>query len=340
MDDLRLTTTSATIVKAPVKTRPSPLADEVFALIKRRLPLASEPLGQAALHHFHLPGKMLRARMALATAAALGINRQVAVFWAASVEVLHNASLIHDDISDGDECRRDRPSIWAAFGRDTALALGDWLIGLAFELASEAACRSRSPRLVQVLSRHMLDTTSGQAMEFECHNYPDWDGYTAITSGKTAPLFIAPVEGMAVVAGREEIINPVTAYFSAVGVAYQIANDILNILGEDGAENPASDLIRRAPNAVIVLYRTLLVGEQSRQFENWLASEDNRQASSWHRRITASSAVVATAEVMQGIVDEAERQVSSIPSEIAQVVAPVQALLASVCEQSCRSINS
>ena len=76
-----------------------------------------------------------------------------ALYWAASIEVMHNASLVHDDISDGDTTSRDRPSIWAAFGRDIALALGDWLIGLSFELAGKAAVKGQAPELVSVLGQ-------------------------------------------------------------------------------------------------------------------------------------------------------------------------------------------
>ena len=79
--------------------------------------------------------------------------------------------------------------------------LGDWLIGESFNYAAEAATLSRTPQLVSILAKHMKDTTSGQAMEFEMKRYPEWNEYLKIIRGKTAPLFIAPVEGMAIVAG-------------------------------------------------------------------------------------------------------------------------------------------
>ena len=66
-----------------------------------------------------------------------------ALHWAVAIEVLHNASLIHDDICDGDQLRRGRPAVWSKYGRDVALTLGDWLVALSFELAAEAAQRRR-----------------------------------------------------------------------------------------------------------------------------------------------------------------------------------------------------
>ena len=82
---------------------------------------------------------MLRAKMAMHGADALQVNQTAAIRWAAAVEVLHNASLMHDDICDGDKQRRGNQAVWAKFGRNVALTLGDWLIALSFEFAAEAA---------------------------------------------------------------------------------------------------------------------------------------------------------------------------------------------------------
>ena len=61
---------------------------------------------------------------------------------------------------------RNRPSVWFKFGRDVALALGDWLIGLSFKLAVEASDKSGCPQLMHILCEHMMATTRGQAKEF------------------------------------------------------------------------------------------------------------------------------------------------------------------------------
>jgi geranylgeranyl pyrophosphate synthase len=306
----------------------------VLSIIRSALPKSNEPLGQAAHHHFQDTGKMLRAGLALSTAQALKVHSETALYWAAAIEVLHNASLIHDDISDGDTKRRDRPSVWAAFGRDIALALGDWLIAMSYDFAAKAAMSARAPELVAVLAKHMKDTTSGQAMEFEMKSYPDWNDYLNVIRGKTAPLFIAPVEGIALVAGRDDLIKPVADYFNAVGTAYQVANDILNLLGEDGALNPASDLIRRAPNGVIVTFRNTLMRDDADEFDQWLRSGDHQNASYWHSRILSSSALKITCEMMTGILRDAEHKASTVPDELVQIVDPVQQLLAKVCSES------
>jgi len=333
MNDLASSILQTSVLKPAASKKADPLAI-IQEIILKALPAADEPLGQAAHHHFQDPGKMLRAGLALSTGKALGIAPEASLNWAAAIEVLHNASLIHDDISDGDSVRRGRPSIWAAFGRDTALALGDWLIALSFEFAAKAAIAGGDPRLMAILSRHMKDTTSGQAMEFETAGYPDWSCYRQIIRGKTAPLFIAPVEGMALLAGRDDMVEPVTQYFNAVGTAYQVANDILNILGSDGAINPASDLVRRAPNGVIVTFRNLLIGKEAREFDNWLISGDHSRAATWHRNLLQSSAIKVTTELMNGILRDAENKAHSVPEELSHIVQPIQNLLRSVCALS------
>ena len=100
--------------------------------ILRRLPSGKHPLATPAQHHFKRTGKQLRGCMALAAGDSFGVPRTGSLPWAAAVEILHNASLVHDDICDGDMVRRGSPSVWALYGRDTALALGDWLIALSF----------------------------------------------------------------------------------------------------------------------------------------------------------------------------------------------------------------
>ena len=91
-----------------------PLSDSAQSLsdfILGRLPDNRHPLGKPAHHHFKKTGKQLRGRMALTAADCFGVPRAVSLRWAAAVEILHNASLVHDDICDGDMVRRGAPSI-------------------------------------------------------------------------------------------------------------------------------------------------------------------------------------------------------------------------------------
>ena len=175
-------------------------AEIIHGFIIERMPKIGEPLSEAALHHFASPGKMLRAKMALQAADHLNVDRYAALHWAAAIEVLHNASLIHDDICDGDRLRRERPAVWSVYGRDVALTLGDWLVALSFELAAEAAQRAQTPMLVKILATHMKTTTDGEAREFDVQPVRDWGHYLKGAGDKTAPLLTAPLEGVAAMA--------------------------------------------------------------------------------------------------------------------------------------------
>jgi geranylgeranyl pyrophosphate synthase len=238
-----------------------PTKDTVHNLIISRLPAQDKLLGKAAAHHFSKPGKMLRAKMAVHGAEALNLNQLAASRWAAAVEVLHNASLIHDDICDGDKLRREHQAVWAKFGRNAALTLGDWLIALSFEFAAEAAEIARAPRLLPILAQHMSRTTAGEAMEFEFDSGLNWKSYLTIAADKTAPLLTAPLQGIAVIAGDQNAEETIFNYFRDLGEAYQIGNDIANFYGSDGAKLIAGDLARRAPNAVTLSFIDTLAAD-------------------------------------------------------------------------------
>ena len=306
----------------------------ITQFIQNQLPHNDHPLAMPAAHHFKRPGKMLRARLALSAAHKMGADRKAALHWAVAVELLHNASLVHDDLCDDDATRRGRPSVWSVYGRNTALALGDWLIARSFECAAKAAALGNCPILVSRLSDHMLATTTGQSLEFVQKGYPAWEAYLEICTGKTAPFFVAPVEGIAHLAGRADVIPALMRFFTAVGAAYQIANDIQNVTGTDGAFKPASDLMRRTPNAVIVTYRSLLTGALLDGFTTWLLSDDNSQARKWHQAILSSGALTLTAEHMMGIVEEAERLIHDLPADCAEIVMPIHAQLVKATRQS------
>ncbi|MGB1554374.1 MAG: polyprenyl synthetase family protein, partial [Candidatus Puniceispirillaceae bacterium] len=234
-------------------------------------------------------------------------------------------------ICDGDMVRRGAPSVWAQYGKDTALALGDWLIALSFELAAEAAVMGQTPGLVRVLSHHMAATTTGQALEFAIDSYPGWAKYMDISTGKTAPLFVASVEGIAHLADRNDIIAPLQRFFTAAGGCYQIANDMLNVIGKDGAASPASDLLRRAPNAVIVMFRTTLDREQASAFDKWLASGTDHNALDWQTRLRRSPALSMTASALMSMFDEAESSSDALPSDCQAIITPIKAQLRHVC---------
>ena len=333
MDKLSALSTDAFNFNGLITDR-SPNVNHVHELILNRLENVDASLSDAAFYHFKTPGKMLRAKMAMQSASLAKIDISISLLWAASVEVLHNASLIHDDICDGDKQRRGRASIWIKFGRDTALTLGDWLIALSFELASEAAEMSNTPRLVGILARHMATTTAGQAMEFKWDSTQSWDVYLKIAADKTAPLLTAPIHGVTLMSGTSGLGFAISGYFCDLGKAYQIANDILNFKGTDGAKLIAGDLARRAPNAVTVSFVESLNDHEHNEFKDWYNNSNNEDLKFWRDKILASRAIETASVRMLKIINAAECNINTLPSSALEAVVPVHTIIKRVCALS------
>ena len=312
----------------------------VHDLIISRLPTHDKPLAKAAAHHFSKPGKMLRSKMAMHGAEALQVNQTAAIRWAAAVEVLHNASLVHDDICDGDKQRRGNQAVWTKFGRNVALTLGDWLIALSFEFAAEAAEISNTPRLMRILAQHMSRTTAGEAMELEWDGGLSWDAYLTIAADKTAPLLTAPLQGIAVMAGDQHAEQTIFAYFRDLGEAYQIGNDIANFNGNDGAKLVAGDLARRAPNAVTLSFVDKLDADERVIFEQWYKSGDIKDLAVWRDRVLHSVAIEAASDRMFATLDRAEQKAERLSVELSDVTTPVQKLINEACTAACTNSAS
>ena len=142
------------------------------------LPEKGHSLHQVASYHFKDFGKMLRGTTSLAVASAIELNDDAAINWALSVELMHNASLVHDDVCDEDSQRRHKPTIFANFGAPLAICFGDWLVAKSFEHAALAAkeCKGDASGIITLLSNIMARLSSGQAREFSGGPILDWVG--------------------------------------------------------------------------------------------------------------------------------------------------------------------
>lgn len=206
--------------------------------------------------HLATGGKRLRARLALAAAEALGCPRDGVVPWAAACELLHNGTLVHDDLQDGDRTRRGHPTVWARHGIPQALNAGDLLFMLPF-LALERLAAPDATRwqLSRALAVHAATVICGQAAELALTTARDvrWESYLAAVEGKTSALFELPVEGAVLIAGRD----PATARrlggaFRPLGVLFQLQDDVLDLYGDKGREEgPGSDLREGKVSALV-----------------------------------------------------------------------------------------
>ncbi|MGB8332148.1 MAG: polyprenyl synthetase family protein [Polyangiales bacterium] len=240
-----------------------------------------DPGAQMLREHFDTGGKRLRARLAIAGCQALGGRAADAVDWAAAVELIHNASLVHDDIQDRDRTRRGRPTLWARYGTAQAINAGDLLLMLPFR-----ALRNYPPAmqaaLIQILAEYGETTARGQIRELgltaSCGN--GWGDYFSAASGKTGTLFALPVRGAAQLAGvSSDAANAIALAFSSIGVLYQLQDDLLDLFDAKGRGTRGSDICEGRLSAVLLTHLDLHPDDAQATFE--IIGKPREQTTPW-----------------------------------------------------------
>ncbi len=170
-------------------------------------------------------GKRARPRLVHACAQALRLAPESAASLAALVEMIHVASLVHDDVIDGAELRRGQPSLRARDGNRRAVLGGDLFVSAAWLVASQEL----PPEVTSILARAMLEMTAAELRERELLWNPDasLSCYLRVIDGKTAALFAAAAEGVAALAGASPATRrALTRCARALGRAFQIQDDV------------------------------------------------------------------------------------------------------------------
>jgi geranylgeranyl diphosphate synthase type I len=179
-------------------------------------------------------GKALRPTLALLAAEAVGFAAPAAVPAAVAVELVHNFSLLHDDVLDRDAVRRHRPAAWVVFGTGAAILAGDALLTLAFDVLASSG-HPASAEGVRRLSATVQDLISGQDTDVGLERRSDaaLDECLRMAAEKTGALFACAAAMGAVFAGassaREEALR---AFGVHMGVAFQVVDDMLGIWGD------------------------------------------------------------------------------------------------------------
>ena len=205
----------------------------IDAALHRELSTLPPVLKPVAAHIAALPGKRLRPLVCLAVARCLGETGDCIYPLAAALEILHCASLLHDDILDEARTRKGTLAAHLKFNAKLALLAGDAMFGLAGDIVA----RSQNPRLMAVFSAAVRRAAEGQALEagrlFEPVFAPDH--YTEGIAAKTAALFEASaLAGAEAAAAKQELRDAAAGFGFNFGMAFQIMDDIRDFL-------PASD---------------------------------------------------------------------------------------------------
>jgi geranylgeranyl diphosphate synthase type I len=220
--------------------------------------IASAPgrAGEMVNEHLATGGKRLRARLALTATEAMGADPQDAVAWATAVELLHQATLIHDDIQDGDVKRRGQDTVWVRHGRAQAINAGDLLLMLPYLAIAEAPLKARGP-LSGILAAHAVQTVIGQVDEIDLLTQAkaEWADYLGAIRGKTGSLMALPVHGAAILAGYSPAQSQrMSDAFVSFGTLFQLQDDVLDLYGNKGRDRVGSDLYEGKVSALVVAH--------------------------------------------------------------------------------------
>jgi len=227
---------------------------ELLEMITYQLGWTGENAGSKA------EGKQLRAVMTLLACEAAGADWQIALPAAAAVELLHNFSLIHDDIEDLGETRRGRPSVWKIWGKAQAINTGDAMFALAnISILNLADSVSTKVALQAGALFHAtcLRLTQGQHLDisFENRDEVELDTYWKMVGGKTAALLAFCLQAGALAAGADlEIQAHYRDFGHYLGMAFQVQDDILGIWGveDQTGKSITDDLVTRKKTLPVI----------------------------------------------------------------------------------------
>lgn len=273
-------------------------------------------LGQAASYIITRPGKRVRARLALNLADSLKISPEHGIILAAAIELLHNASLVLDDVQDCDEMRRGQASVWRAFGRSQAINLGTFLIGQSFALAA------RLSGVSPFFSAALREATVGQAAEIDFHTAtPTLPAYEKMAEAKTGALFALAARAAATLARLpDDLAATAGQSFARLGAAYQVQDDIADALGLKGRARPGLDLREGKATSLVLFHLALSPGDTPALLAflcNESARTDDQQLDVWLQQLFTSGAVTAAQQHLHRLCDEITSTSATLPAPFA-----------------------
>jgi geranylgeranyl pyrophosphate synthase len=206
-----------------IKERTFVSLNDVDAEIDRLLMSVPSRVADAARYHFSAGGARVRAQLGIDAAAALGLAPMAAMSCALAPELLHNASLVHDDLQDGDQVRRGRPAVWSRYGKDIAISTGDLLISAAYV----AVANHPQPALALLAIHNAVAVTiAGQTQDCSAGQSTP-DACAQISAQKSGPLLALPIR-LALIAAEAPGQDIAVRTGTALAIAYQTLDDIMD----------------------------------------------------------------------------------------------------------------
>ncbi|MDP1668769.1 polyprenyl synthetase family protein [Phaeovulum sp.] len=227
----------------------------VNALIRSRMASEHAPrIPEVTAHLVEAGGKRLRPMLTLAAARLCGYAGPYHVYLAATVEFIHTATLLHDDVVDESAQRRGRPTANLLWDNKSSVLVGDYLFARSFQLMTETG----NMRVLDILANASAVIAEGEVLQLTAAQdlRTDTAVYLQVIRGKTAALFSAATEVGGVIAGAPEAqVRALFTYGDALGVAFQMVDDYLDYAGDAGAigKNTGDDFRERKLTLPVIL---------------------------------------------------------------------------------------
>lgn len=245
-------------VSAPAVTAPADPMDaemrQVDAVIRERLTSRVALINQISNYIIGAGGKRIRPRLVLLFAQALGFEGRERFELAATVEFIHTATLLHDDVVDESSLRRGRATSNAIFGNAASVLVGDFLYSRAFQMMVSVS----RMRVLEVLADATNVIAEGEVLQLMNMHDPDItvEDYLRVIRFKTAKLFEASARLGAVLAGADAAVeDSCAAYGRALGTAFQLVDDLLDYEGKSDelGKNVGDDLREGKPTLPLLV---------------------------------------------------------------------------------------
>ena len=294
----------------------APIADdleEVERVLSCTLGSQRECVNQLVTHLSHYRGKRLRSTLLLLTARACGRVTPAHHVLGAVVEMVHTATLVHDDVLDGATVRRHVQTINAGWGNQTSILLGDYLFTKAFYLASSLddvrACRIIGAATNRVCEGELQQGSERGNLALNEEQYLD------IIDGKTAELTSCCCRLGALFSGSSpEVVESLARYGRWLGVAFQIADDLLDLVGEERTTGKSlgTDLEQQKLTLPLIRLMDKSPHESRSRVEQILQSPGNHKRESLQPYFDSSDALNYARQAAEQFAQRASAELNSL----------------------------
>jgi octaprenyl-diphosphate synthase len=290
--------------------------DAVNNLILERLSTDTPLIADVARHLLLAGGKRLRPMLTLLAARLCDYSGPHHIPLAATVEFIHAATLLHDDVVDGSELRRGKKAAHALWGNSASVLVGDYLFTQSFQLMLVA----ESLEVLRVLSNAAAVIAKGEVMQLDASHHLEItrDDYLRVIHAKTASLFAAAAEvgGIVAKAASKEVLA-LMRYGEALGMAFQLIDDVLDYTG--GGQGFGKELGHDFAEGKMTLPLILAIQADPSHKEFWQRTIESQQQAEGDfaqavQRITAVDGFTATRLLAERYINQAREALADLPA--------------------------